>query len=174
MGTARHRCHLGPALESRAFSKSGDGPRALLDLHRWLGGLAVSFTGFHLLGLVADSYEHFGFREILIPFASEWKPSAVAWGVVGLYLMAAVQVTSLLMRRLPRKLWKSVHYLSFVLFFVASMHAAAAGSDTGAIWYRAISAALITATLFVTLYRLLTSRKRSRASVRQGDCRRRG
>ncbi len=140
-------------------------PAWLLDLHRWLGGLAVTFTAIHLAGLVADSYEHFGFREIAIPFASEWRPDAVAWGVVGLYVLIAVQVTSLLMRRLPRRLWKGVHYLSFLLFFVASMHAAAAGADAGALWYRVAATLIISITLFATLYRFLagSGRNKSRA-----------
>lgn len=138
-------------------------PARLLDLHRWLGGLAVTFTAIHLGSLVADSYEHFGFREIAIPFASTWRPQAVAWGVAGLYALVAVQVTSLLMRRLPRRLWKGVHYLSFLLFFLASMHAAAAGADAGTVWYRVVSALVISATIFVTLYRFLTGIRRKTA-----------
>jgi hypothetical protein len=134
-------------------------PAWLLDLHRWLGGLAVSFTGIHVIGLVADSYEHFGWKEILVPYASEWRPAAVAWGVVGLYLLLAVQITSLLMRRLPRQLWKRVHYLSFFLLFIATMHSALAGTDTSAIWYRTASASVIFATLVVSLYRFLAGRR---------------
>jgi predicted ferric reductase len=134
-------------------------PAWLLDLHRWLGGLAVSFTGIHVIGLVADSYEHFGWKEILVPYASEWRPAAVAWGVVGLYLLLAVQITSLLMRRLPRQLWKRVHYLSFFLLFIATMHSALAGTDTSSIWYRTASAIVISATLVVSLYRFLAGRR---------------
>jgi predicted ferric reductase len=141
-------------------------PAWLLALHRWLGGLAVTFTGIHLAGLVADTYEHFGFREIAIPFASEWRPEAVAWGVVGLYLLVAVQVTSLMMRHLPRQLWKGVHYLSFLLFFVASMHAAAAGTDASTPWYRVVATLTISTTLFTTLYRVLTGSRRKARTTR--------
>src|SRR3989337_1799436 len=45
----------------------------LLDLHRFLGGLAVTFTAVHLAGLVADSYVEFGWSELFIPMASAWK-----------------------------------------------------------------------------------------------------
>jgi predicted ferric reductase len=145
-------------------------PAWLLDLHRWLGALAVTFTAIHLVGLVADSYEYFGSREIVIPFASQWRPQAVAWGVVGLYLLVAVQVTSLLMRRLPRRLWKGIHYLSFILFFVASMHAASAGTDASTVWYRAASTLIISATLFATLYRVLTGpRRKTTAALRTSE-----
>ena len=57
-------------------------PNWLLDLHRWLGGTALVFTGVHVVALLADQYVHFGLTEILVPFASSWHPVAVAWGVV--------------------------------------------------------------------------------------------
>ena len=55
-------------------------PAWLLDLHRLLGGLSVVFTLVHIGGLVGDSYIHFGWSEVLIPWASTWHPTAVAWG----------------------------------------------------------------------------------------------
>ena len=55
-------------------------PAWVLDLHRFLGGLTVVFVGVHLLGLWLDSYVHFGPSELFLPFASSWKPGAVAWG----------------------------------------------------------------------------------------------
>ena len=59
-------------------------PAWILDLHRWLGGLAVTFTAIHVGALVADSYVDFGFLDIVVPFASDWQPGAVAWGVVAM------------------------------------------------------------------------------------------
>ncbi len=47
--------------------------------------------------------------DALIPFASNWRPAAVVGGVVGLYLLVAVEVTSLLMRKLPRRWWHRIH-----------------------------------------------------------------
>ena len=138
-------------------------PAWLLDLHRWLGALSVIFTGFHLLGLVLDSYVEFGWRELFIPFASEWQPDAVAWGVVAFYLLVAVQLTSLVMKRLPRRFWKAVHSSSFVLFFMAAMHGALAGTDATTIWYQVGSGVVILVFLIVVLYRILTANAVRRA-----------
>lgn len=68
----------GIALATRAL---GDKPKApwLLDLHRHLGGLTVAFTGIHLAALVADTYVHFGWADLFVPFASGWRTGAVAW-----------------------------------------------------------------------------------------------
>jgi DMSO/TMAO reductase YedYZ heme-binding membrane subunit len=106
-------------------------PRWLLDLHRFLGGLAVVFTGVHLGGLMADNYLHFGLADLLVPFAAGWRPGAVALGVVGLWLLAAVEITSLLTRRMPRRWWHAVHLSSYALFWTATLHALLAGTDAG-------------------------------------------
>lgn len=130
-------------------------PAWVLDLHRWLGGLAVAFTAVHLVGLVLDDYVEFGLEELFVPFASEWRPSAVAWGVVALYALVAVQVTSLAMKRLPRRLWKWVHLSSFGLFFTATIHAGMAGTDVTNWLYRGVVGALVVGVVFFSVYRII-------------------
>jgi hypothetical protein len=102
----------------------------VLELHRYLGGLAVIFTGVHVAGIVADSYTHFGLSDILLPLASAWKPGAVAWGIASLYLLVAIELTSLAKRRLPARVWRTVHFASFPLFLTSTLHALTAGTDT--------------------------------------------
>jgi hypothetical protein len=101
----------------------------LLDLHRWLGGLALVFTGIHVAGILSDTYVHFGLASVLIPLASHWHPVAVAWGVASLYLLAAVEVTSLVRKHLSHRLWKRVHFLSLPLFVASTIHGLSAGTD---------------------------------------------
>jgi predicted ferric reductase len=102
----------------------------LLDLHRWLGGLALTFTGVHILAIMSDTYVHFGLASLLVPFASQWHPVAVAWGVASLYLLAAVELTSLARRHLNYRLWRRVHFLSFPLFVMSTIHGLTAGTDS--------------------------------------------
>jgi len=106
-------------------------PAWVLDLHRFLGLLAVVFTAVHLVGLVADSYAHFGPAELFVPLASSWRPGPVTWGIVAFYLLVAIEVTSLLMRRLPRRFWRGVHLTSYALYVVATVHLFTAGTDAG-------------------------------------------
>jgi hypothetical protein len=101
----------------------------LFDLHRFLGGLALSFTGVHVLSVVADSYVHFSPVNVLVPLTGGWHPLAVAWGIVGLYLLLAVELTSLARARLPRLLWRRVHYAGFALSATTTVHALSAGTD---------------------------------------------
>lgn len=144
----------GLALSTKFVQRRGIGPW-LTDLHRFLGALSVLFTVAHLAGLVADNYVHFGARELLVPMASSWKPGPVTWGVVALYLLVAIEVTSLAMKRLPRRLWRHVHRSSFVLFWVASWHAVVAGTDVPNPAYRWAAIAVTAAVMFLTLFRVL-------------------
>ncbi len=137
-------------------------PPWLLAMHRWLGAMSVLMTAGHLAALIADSTVQFGLGEILIPMQSEWRPQAVAWGVAAMYALVAVEVTSLLMRRLSKRLWRAIHLSSFGAFFAASMHAAAAGSDAASGWYRLTAVALVSVVLLLTSYRVLGGTVRGR------------
>lgn len=56
----------------------------LLDAHRVLSGLSLVFLALHLIALLADSWVGFGVLELLVPFTSGYRSTAVAWGVISL------------------------------------------------------------------------------------------
>jgi DMSO/TMAO reductase YedYZ heme-binding membrane subunit len=118
----------GLALSTRATGRKPGAPW-LLDLHRHLAGLTVLFVGAHVGALVADSYTHFRLVDLVVPFASSWKPGAVALGVVALWFLAAVELTSLARRRLSAKAWRSIHLTSYLAAVAATAHMVTAGSD---------------------------------------------
>ena len=129
----------------------------LLDLHRWLGGLALVFTGVHVLAILGDTYVHFGLASVLIPLAAHWHPVAVAYGIVSLYLLAAIEVTSLLRRRLGRSLWRRVHFLSFPLFVLSTLHGVTAGTDSRTPMFVITVVLAFAAVAFLTTIRVATS-----------------
>jgi len=104
-------------------------PAWLLDLHSFLGMVALVFCGVHIAGLVADNFTHWGWRELLVPMESTWKPGPTAWGIVAFYLLMAVQITSWLRKYISKKLWHTVHLSSFGLFIAGSVHGIQAGTD---------------------------------------------
>jgi hypothetical protein len=108
-------------------------PAWTLDLHRYLGGLGTVFTGVHVGAILIDTYVPFSLTDALVPFASSWRPGAVAWGVVSLYLLLAIELTSLARKRLPRRAWRAIHFAAFPLFAMSTMHAITAGTD-GRTW----------------------------------------
>jgi predicted ferric reductase len=137
-------------------------PAWILDLHRFLGGTAIAFTGMHLVGLVADNYVHFGVADLLVPFASNWRTGAVALGVIALYLVAAVEISSFLMRRLPKRIWRGIHFTTYLAFWLATFHLVTAGTDASHPASRVATAVAIATVVFLSLVRALTGRRGGR------------
>lgn len=155
----------GLLLSSRIVS-ARSAPKWLLDLHRMLGGLAVSFVVIHVATLVGDSYVHFGTADVLVPFASSWKPGPVGIGILAAYIVIAVEVSSLLMKHLPRPWWRRIHMSSFAAYAMATGHGLWAGTDTtnpGLFAAYVASAALV---VFFSVFRVLTKSERRPAARR--------
>jgi predicted ferric reductase len=101
-----------------------------LSLHRWLSALAVTFTVVHVVALLADGFVGFSLTDVLVPLATSWHPIAVAWGIVGMYLLAAIEITSLLRGHVQPRTWRAIHLLSYVLLGVTTIHLLTAGTDS--------------------------------------------
>jgi DMSO/TMAO reductase YedYZ heme-binding membrane subunit len=154
----------GLALSTRAL---GNRPRApwLLDLHRFLGGLTAALVLLHVGALVADSYAHFDVVDLVVPMASDWRPGAVAWGVVAMWGLLAVEATSLAVRRLPKRWWRGIHLTSYLVAVSATVHGITAGADAGHVLFRWAWPVATGAIAFFTAYRWLHP-KRSAAATR--------
>jgi predicted ferric reductase len=148
---------FGLTLSTRLFGR-GVAPAWLLDLHRHFGGLAVAFTGLHMVALFADTYVVFGPRELFVPMASTWKPGAVAWGIVAMWVLVVVEVTSLLMRRIPRRIWRAIHLSSIGAFAMTAAHGLMAGTDARRAMVQVGALAAVMTVMFLTLVRMLAER----------------
>jgi predicted ferric reductase len=140
---------------STRMLKPYDRPAWLRDLHTWLGTLTLLGTGLHIAAIMADSYVQFSVKDILVPMAATWKPLALAWGIVSMYILLAVQISSWAMKKIPRKLWRAIHFLSYGLFATTSIHSLSAGTDRSALLYQGFSIALITLVLGAIAIRIV-------------------
>lgn len=152
-------------LLSSRYLQGGPKPAWLLNLHKFLGGLTVGFSLIHVAALYLDSFVEFGIDELLIPFRSAWRPAEVAAGVIAFWLLLAVQASSLVMKRIPRKLWKWIHLASYVMLPLGVIHGVTAGTDAGARWYQLGSGGIIALLAYLTAWRALKVPKRGRRSV---------
>ncbi|MEZ5137330.1 MAG: ferric reductase-like transmembrane domain-containing protein [Acidimicrobiales bacterium] len=141
-------------------------PAWVLDLHRHLGMLAVVLTGVHLGALVADTYVAFGPADLFVPFASSWKPGAVALGVVAFWLLVAVELSSLLKARLSHRWWARIHLASFAVYLLATLHLLQAGTERTNVAVVLLVEVVTALVLFLTLLRILAPRRRG--AVRRG------
>jgi predicted ferric reductase len=104
------------------------------DLHRFLSLLALAASVFHALIVLPDRYIAFTLLELLVPFASPYRPFYMALGTLSLYLTAFIVGTFYLRRLVPYRVWRLIHYATFGAFGLALLHGAGAGSDTAATW----------------------------------------
>ena len=151
----------GLTLSTRLVRRKG-APAWLLDLHRFLGTLSIVFTVVHLLGLWLDTFVPFSIKDFFIPYRNRWRPGWVAWGIVAFYLLIAIQVSSWAMRKMPRKVWHTIHLTSFLLFAFATIHAFGTGADHK---NRLVIFGCFTGgsfVMFLALFRLLAPRKARR------------
>ena len=137
-------------------------PAWILDLHRYLGTLTIVFVAIHVGAVWADSFVRFGPRELFVPFASTWRPHAVAWGIFSTYLLLAIQTTSWAMRKLPRRLWHRIHVLSIPMIGLATVHGFLAGTDRGNRAAQWIAFAIFTGIVFLLGARVLAPSRPAR------------
>lgn len=121
----------------------------MLAVHRYLGALAVVFTAVHVLAIVADDFVHFGITDVLVPLASSWHPLAVAWGILGMYLLVTIEVTSLLRRHLSVRVWRGIHVSSYALFAVTTVHLLTVGTDSADVLPETITIGVGVAAVFI-------------------------
>ncbi len=103
----------------------------LIDLHRFVGGMSVVFLVLHMFTLWVHNFIDFDVVDLVVPFASPWRPLAVAWGVVAAWMMFAIEGSSLIKKFIPEKLWHGIHLLSYLVAIFGTVHAVTAGSDIG-------------------------------------------
>ncbi len=131
-------------------------PAWLLDLHRGLGAMSVLFLLTHVAALIGDNWIHFDVVDIVVPFASEWKPWQVALGVFAMWGLVIVEVTSLAMKRLPKKVWRGIHFTSYLTFLLTSLHGTFAGTDATNRLYVGTTIITTGALVFAVLHRIIS------------------
>ena len=132
-------CLWGILLITRML-KPADRPAWLLDLHRYLGVLSIVTTVVHILLLLGDKWMAPTFKELFVPGAlrpatqermgGAGVGAAMNWGIYALYLMIVIQVSSWMMKRIPKKIWHAIHLTSYALFVMVTIHGFMVGSDT--------------------------------------------
>lgn len=143
-------------------------PPVLLDAHQFLSSLAIGFALFHGLILMGDHYLSFPLTAVLVPFAGTYKPLMVAAGQIGLWLSVLLLASFYVRKRIGQKRWRTLHYVSFVGFWIVLIHSVFIGSESGQPWLIALYTATAGSVLFLTLYRVFARDQKQRSPVIAG------
>ncbi|MGE0879406.1 MAG: hypothetical protein AB7L13_16735 [Acidimicrobiia bacterium] len=95
--------------------------------------------------------------------------AAVAAGVVSMYLLAAVEITSLMKAKLSKRTWHLVHLASFPLFVLSTVHMLTAGTDAGAAPLRLAAAAVTTAVAGLITLRVMSAKEQRAAAEARAE-----
>jgi sulfoxide reductase heme-binding subunit YedZ len=140
---------------------------ATMTLHRSISLLAVVFLIVHVATAVLDPYAQVRIVDVLVPFIGSWQALWLGFGTLALDALAAVIVSSLLMKHIKRRTWRAIHWLGYGVWPLAFLHSIDIGSDSGTLWLRSIAAAMLGAIVAATAWRLLSG-SRSPSAARQG------
>ena len=116
--------------------------------------VALGTMGAHALVLLGDQTVRLSVVQLLVPFTTEYRPFTVGLGVLGAYIALVVHLSFWLRKTLGPRAWRKLHYLTFALFTLATLHGMLAGSDAAAPIMTALyigSTALVVALTFLRI-----------------------
>lgn len=128
------------------------------DAHQFLSLFAIGFVILHVAVLLGDRYLPYSVAQILIPFASPYRPVWVGIGVIGLYLTLLVSITFYVRRQIGIRTFRVIHYLSFAAFAAAALHGWFSGADTPLVATRLMYAGTALSVVFLTVYLIVITR----------------
>ncbi|TMD60976.1 MAG: hypothetical protein E6I87_03810 [Chloroflexi bacterium] len=103
--------------------------RALHDFTVWIW---MPLVVGHVLTLVLDRTARIGLTDLVIPFQTGYAQLAIGLGTISLDLVALVVMTSWLRKRMDVRLWRLLHYTSYLAFAAVFAHAVLSGTDFAA------------------------------------------
>ena len=125
------------------------------ELHRFVTLLAILFAVVHGVAVWFDPFTGFTPAEVLVPFASHYRPLWIAAGIVGGYLLLGVWASEYARPRIGYAWWRRLHFLAFAVFILATLHGIGSGSDTANAWGLLVYGTAGASVLILVLWRLV-------------------
>ncbi len=130
----------GILLKTRLLGRAAS-PLRLLDLHRWLGAIALAFLGAHMALLLVDPAVQFSVPQILVPGMAPWETLAVALGTLSFWLLLPASFLGRVRARMGlagNRWFVRAHLLAYAAWPFATAHYVLAGTDALAEWSLAL------------------------------------
>ena len=127
------------------------------DLHRTAALTGTGLVAAHVGSLLFDPYAQLKIVDFVFPFLASYRPMWLGLGTVALDLIGVVTIVSLLRHRVGPRVFKTVHWATYVLWPTALLHALGSGTDAATLWFRAIAVVCISAVVTAIGWRLAPS-----------------
>lgn len=107
--------------------------------HRALGIIFAIAIAIHGIALLFDTFIPFNISEVLLPFLSHYRTVSlfgislgslyVALGIIAMYLIAAMVISTYLWIDKKPRIWKAVHFMAYLVMIFVFIHALYLGTD---------------------------------------------
>jgi sulfoxide reductase heme-binding subunit YedZ len=144
----------GLVLKARPFGRALR-PAPTTDVHRFLALLGLGMLALHGGALLLDHTLKMPPAGLFVPGTSPYRPAAVAVGVVAAELMALIYASFLLRRRIGARNWRRLHWATYLVFLLATVHGLASGTDSAQPWAHDLYLGAVGAVAFGTAWRAL-------------------
>jgi predicted ferric reductase len=123
---------LGVLLASRAAQRLRLLKGRTFRIHRLLSVLGAGLLLAHPVpAVLAREMTGVSLAAVLVPFAAEKLAFNIAFGALALDILLVVLASSLLIKRLPRKVWRRLHYGAYAVLVLGLYHGLLIPNDFG-------------------------------------------
>lgn len=156
---------LGLAMSTKLLRRPGVG-RTLVRLHEHVALAGLGAIAVHGLALLGDPWLRAGVTGLTVPFAMSYRPLFTGLGILGGYLAALLGLSFYARRRIGVKLWRRLHRATVLVWLLGVVHTLGAGSDAATQWLRAFVLLPAIPIVYLTVLRILQSRRPRGAAAR--------
>ena len=154
----------GLVVKSRPFGRAFK-TAAVVDVHRYFALLGLAMLALHGVALVLDRTVHMSLAALFVPFLSFYRPTAVAFGVLAAELAALITVSFSLRRWIGSRNWRRLHWATYLVFIMGTVHGLTAGTDTSRPWALGLYLGAVGSVGFATAWRALSRPNRIRTTT---------
>jgi sulfoxide reductase heme-binding subunit YedZ len=109
--------------------------KLVTQLHQFSSILILPFVVLHLWGLHEDSTIPFPWQHLFVPFLSTYHPLTTSFGILALYGVVILLLSSYWRDKLSPNVWRGIHYSSFPIFLIVTIHGLFTGTDAHQTWW---------------------------------------
>ncbi len=135
-------------------SWAGLGRFGLAELHRTAALTGVGLVAVHVGSLLFDPYAQLKLLDFVVPFTGAYRPLFLGLGTVAVDLLIVITVASLARSLVGPRFFRAVHWLTYVLWPVALVHALGTGTDAFSLWMDGVVVASCSAVAAAVAWRL--------------------
>jgi sulfoxide reductase heme-binding subunit YedZ len=130
-------------------------PAAVTEVHKTLAVTGVGALVLHAVSLVLDTTVKVSLAALVVPGLVAYRPAAVAAGVVGGWLFMLITASFWLRKRIGVRAWRRLHWFTYALFGLATIHGVTAGTDATQPWTRGLYLGALGSVVAATAWRAL-------------------